>query len=63
MNSVSRELFAMLRRAIPSIPEHCTRMELVLDKNGPVVKCDFIIKKSRRPEVQHARFEITEMKP
>jgi hypothetical protein len=49
---------------IPAIPDHCTRLELIIEnKASPIVKCDFYVKESKDHETQYARFELKEITP
>lgn len=61
---INRKLFRLLKEMIPSIPDHCTRLELIIEnKASPIVKCDFYVKESKDAETQHARFELKEITP
>lgn len=61
---INRKLFRLLKEAIPSLPDHCTRLELIIEnKSTPIVKVDFYVRESLETETQHARFELKEITP
>lgn len=61
---INRKLFRLLKEAIPSLPEHCTRLELIIEnKSTPIVRVDYYVKESMSTETQHARFELKEITP
>lgn len=61
---INRKLLRLLKEAIPSLPDHCTRLELIIEnKSTPIVKVDFYVRESPEAETQHARFELKEITP
>ena len=62
----TKSLLATLRQLIPQIPEHCTRVELILSMNAaPELRCDFIVKDSGAKEIEehHKRYSLSEIEP
>lgn len=52
INKETRELFELLRKAIPAIPADCTRLELHLDIEAPPrLSVDFIVRDRAKPQI------------
>ncbi len=61
---INRKLFRLLKKAIPSLPDHCARLELIIEnKSTPIVKVDYYVQESLEATTQHARFELKEITP
>jgi hypothetical protein len=61
MNVASKQMFDFLRRALPDLPQHVTRLVLTLDVDKPpVIDVKYLVKIEGLPLVEESeQFEIT----
>lgn len=65
-HQVTTDLFRELRKMLPELPEHCTSIDLSLDRNSlPLLKVCFYPDGSKRgpDDEDHKRFVIRELMP
>ena len=60
VNNENKDLFELLRNAVPEIPERTTRLVLTLEHGScPVIECEFLVRAPIGVETHGQKYKLT----